>query len=361
MDTAGSLREVASRLQALGVLTESVPDDLENSIPARAHFAAVLAKQLKRMRCSSASFATLLFPVPETSKKTLEFLDELLAQRAPQRPSMEETHTMSRCKRLHALIRVLTQDNANVKDRLRIEQRARQLAESNDSTNRSRLVELVTDSRMRLLDWVREWELVRGPLVTRILEKSTVDLDVLPLSSLPDSSKELKHDALSSSSLPMEDEDEDDDGLEQRAEVLMRLTDAVQQRFKLESELQRMIREVRDLQLDISSASDKLLAVETQCEQVIDASHYQGPATLEFLSLVRVRFDALVELDHQAHVADAEAKQVSRRVQAVAARVKDLDVDKVRAMMPLLSSPQPTSRPLGSSSSQHAVPTTLPR
>jgi len=311
---AALLAAVAGKLSALTPSQpEHVSDDVASNVAARAHLAAVLARRLKKLGCTHASFAALLFPSPESARRIIDFMDELLSQRASQPLTLEEEHLVARRRRLLALVRVLAQDNAALKDKLRVEARARQLAE-NQLANRARLLDVVAQSRARLLDWAREWELVRGPLVDEVLARGAV---AAPLAAASDHNEN--------------NDDDDDAGL--RDEVVTRLCDAVEQRAKLERELHRLCGEVRDMHLHVADASERLLAAESLCEQALSAADYQGGAAIGFFNDVRARFDALVDLDHQAHVADQEARELARKVQTVQARVRDLDVQRVRAQL----------------------------
>jgi len=306
------LAAVAGKLSALTPSQpERVPDDVANNVAARAHLAAVLARRLKKLGCAHASFAALLFPSPESAHKIVDFMDELLSQRASQPPTLEEQELAARRRRLLALVRVLAHDNAALRDKLRVEARARQLAADNQlASNRARLLDVVAQSRARLLDWAREWELVRGPLVDKVLARGVAAPPPTP-----------------------SDRDDDDVDVGLRDEVVTRLCDAVEQRAKLERELQRLCGEVRDMHLHVAGASDRLLAAESLCEQALSPADYQGGAAIGFFNDVRARFDALVDLDHQAHVADQDSRELARKVQTVQARVRDLDVQRVRAQL----------------------------
>jgi type II secretory pathway component PulM len=313
---------VHAGLRALSADLPAPPADLATNVAARAHFAAELAKHLKRIGCSSGSFAALLYPSPESARQILSFLDERVSLKMTVEESAEEIEARARRARLQALIRVQARDNDALRESIRVEERARALAAKDFEGNRATLLGLIEQARARLVDWVGEWEAVRGPLVEEILAK-------------PNPSHVLRRDALPLQQPPPAPRapGQEEDGFELRSEVIERLYDTIRQRRKLESELERVIADVKALQAQVSQAAERLLAVEAQCRDKLRASahEYAGGVTLAFFGNVLDQFDAMLTLDHDAFSLGCDTRDLAKRATAVRDRVNGMDLARAKS------------------------------
>lgn len=254
----------------------------------------------------------------------------------------------ARLGRIESVIRANMIENEFLKDKLKACEKARLLSKADAVGNATKLDEIVTASKARLMGLVAEWETHRVPLVQSVKAEKCFLFERKKLTSeIIESIAQARNEfAEIQSRLAISTSISDGDfvsprikftpgkGSELRSSVSARVLDSVKQLAKQTNELQRVVDDVKVLQKEVTFASEGLLSIEKQTDDLIFATAKTNPcgvSAYEFFVDVRDKFDELVQIEQRAYIVDMESRDKASKCHAMAARVSVLNVEAMEA------------------------------
>ena len=289
-------------------------------------------------------------------------IDETLLARWKELES-EYRSNAARLGRITSVAKAREAENEVMTQRVKALEKARQLYAADSDGNTQKLKEIVRVSRERLLELIKEWEDHRVPLITSLKEAADrrdhlMSEQEKAMDELTEMRKELSdlQDRMADTSDVKSEPYVPGKGSEMRAQVVLRVLDSVRQLKKQTAEIDKLVKEVREVQTEFAVLSERLVAVENSMDDLLFTEAKRHPFGLEayefFVELVEM-FDELLQFERATHQADIEYRDRVARCHSVAARVSALKLESVIQDLQKMKQENQALREQGSQTHKH--------
>ncbi|KAH9253134.1 hypothetical protein BASA81_008816 [Batrachochytrium salamandrivorans] len=266
----------------------------EHSFGFRVRFASLLANELKQRFDIPCTYSQLLFPSPEDETRLLALFNA--QPQLADRFSLLQRQYHANQSRLARMDLVLEARRSEVQRLIKAK-----LLEKNRDQNVAKLLELKAQALAKRQALEKEWYTVKQALEEdfkrknlSVQHKLDVQLQVTVMKQeLREILKRIQRPASSLSS----DSALAPEAASERASVIARVLDCTKQVGKQQVEIDRLHKELSDLNKELAFATEQLEEMERETDELVFTKSTASAQVFEFLVELIERYDACVQLE----------------------------------------------------------------